>query len=222
MSNPHVPIAQNVPARFIKELLSKYEAHSLNANFNTDDLLKIMSQGDSIFEKWDVAIATTTKDESRRHFFLGEKIIPIKRSFCIRQDRKAIQLTSRIRLGTTDFAKTGLPDFIAKKIEGNWKETFPGKNFTENMYFSFGIERNPLLLIYPISLEPKVGDEKSERIADEFPHIVAGLAIGIPKIDGKPDIVYRYRMNKRKFEEMAEIDNFDDLDEIDDTVDLDS
>lgn len=222
MSNPHVPIAQNVPARFIKELLSKYEAHSLNANFNTDDLLKIMSQGDSIFEKWDVAIATTTKDESRRHVFLGEKIIPIKRSFCIKQDRKAIQLTSRIRLGTTDFAKTGLPDFIAKKIEENWKETFPGKNFKENMYFSFGVERNPLLLIYPISLEPKVGDEKSERIADELPRIVAGFAIGIPKIDGKPDIVYRYRMNKRKFEEMVEIDNFDDSDEIDDTVDLDS
>lgn len=214
LANPEVPLIKDVPLSFIKELLSVYNVHSLNLNFNTSDLLNIISKENSIFQKWDVAIATTTKDKTRLTTFLGTKIIPIERSFYVKEERKAIQMTSRIRLGSTNFAKTGLLESDIRKIEKLWEESNPGKAVPERVYFDSGIERNPLLIIYPISL---MGENKSEEIK-VLPPIITGLAIGIPRIDGVEDITWSYKMNKRKFQELVEIDNFDSSEEIDESI----
>lgn len=219
LAKPDVPIMRNLPLSFIKDLLSSFVVHSANAHFNTSDLIQIISEGNPVLDKWDVAIATTTVDAGRRIDFLGEKIIPIERTFFVKKDRKAIQISSRIRLGSIDFAKSGLLESEAKKIVEDWKNV-SSKTIPEHEFFSSGIKRNPLLIIYPISLNPENGDEVAEKVKREVPGVVVGLAIGIPKIDGMPDIEFRYKMNKRKAEELLEVDGFDNAEEIDETIKL--
>lgn len=219
LAKAEVPIIQNLPLHFIKDILSRFAVHSANVNFNAADLTQIISGGNPVFDKWDVAIATTTKDKERRIDFLGSKIIPIERVFFVRRDLKAIQISSRIRLGSRDFSKSGLFESDANKIVKDWK-IFNSKTIPESIFFSSGIKRNPLLIIYPISLNPGEGDEDAEKVKRESPRVVIGLAIGIPKIDGQPDIVFKYKMNKRKAEELLEIDDFDNAEEIDESLEL--
>lgn len=219
LAKPDIPIMRDLPLSFIKDLLSNFVVHSANAHFNTSDLIQIISEDNPVFSKWDVAIATTTVDAGRRIDFLGEKIIPIERKFFVNKDRKVIRISSRTRLGSIDFAKSGLLESDVKKIVEDWKKV-SSKTIREDEFFSSGIKRNPLLIIYPISLNPEKGDEGAEKLKIEAPSVVVGLAIGIPKIDGQPDIVFKYKMNKRKAEELLEVDDFYDAEEIDESIEL--
>ena len=219
LAKPEVPIIRNLPLTFIKDLLSKFVVHSANINFNPSDLNQIISDGNPIFDKWDVAIATTTSDTSRSTDFLGEKIIPTERTFLVIKDRRAIQISTRRRLGSIDFAKSGLLESEVKKIVENWKK-ISSKVTPEHEFFSSGAKRNPLLIIYPISLNPQEGDEIATKVKKELPNILVGLAIGIPKIDGHPDVAFKYKINKRKSEEIMESDGSDDAEECDETTEL--
>ena len=77
--------------------------------------------------------------------------------------------------------------------------------FSQDTYFSSGIKRNPLLVIYPVELNSKKikytqADLKNNNIimniVENIPTPVVGLSIGIPKINGKENKILKYKINK--------------------------
>ena len=84
------------------------------------------------------------------------------------------------------------------------------KSASEYMYFNTGIDRNPLLVIYPIRLKRaemkqtdgvdiELGQFKVKEVNDYIDsrkdELVTGISIGIPAIDGVENIKYTYAMN---------------------------
>ena len=123
------------------------------------------------------------------------------------------------RLGSKDLAKGGLTKKIVEMMEAGQEE---GKAFSEDFYFSTGMKRNPLMVIYPVKLsyEPKeeTVDETKKRIAESIDFPIIGLSIGIPLIAGKKKEKIKYKVNKQKWLELFGVDDGDDFEEIDETI----
>lgn len=209
----------SVPKEKIIDFLSVYSAHTLNVDFAVTELLSMFRDDDQqIFDQWDILIAgglSTTESIT----FGGINLPPVKRNFAYRNDTKSLQMSGKnSRLGSKDLAKGGLTKDTVAKMEEGKKE---GKAFNENFYFSTGMQRNPLMVIYPVKLAPKETDadyETKKKIADAIDFPVIGLSIGIPRISGKNRKVIKFKVNKQKWFELFGADNADDFDEVDETI----
>ena len=150
------------------------------------------------------------------------EIHQVRRGFAYRKETKSLQMSGKnSRLGSKDLAKGGLTCDQVKRMEEVHGDT--GKSFSENFYFSTGIKRNPLLVIYPVHLyyEPKDGekvDEVKKAITNSLNFPAIGLSIGIPKINGLPPKRIKYKINKQKWLEIFGTENADDFAEIDETI----
>ena len=91
------------------------------------------------------------------------------------------------------------------------------KAFKENDYFSSGILRNPLLVIYPVELKTVAFkdeelDSKKIKLANELDSPIYGVSIGIPSSNELPNVTYRYKINKVKYRELFETsENLEDI-----------
>lgn len=146
---------------------------------------------------------------------------PVLRGFAYRKDTKSLQMSGKnSRLGSKDLAKGGLTPSTVKEMEKGHEE---GKTFGESFYFSTGIKRNPLLVIYPVRLsyKPKEGEpvnNTKKKIVDTIDFQAIGLSIGIPVINGKPPQTIKYKINKRKWFELFGINEDEDYEETDETI----
>lgn len=211
----------NVPKEKIIDFLSVYSAHTLNIDFAVTELLSMFKEDDQhIFDNWDILIAgglSTTEEIT----FAGLPVRPVKRGFAYRKDTKSLQMSGKnSRLGSKDLAKGGLTKMTVKKMEEGQEE---GKNFSEDFYFNTGMNRKPLMVVYPVKLsyEPKDGqpvDETKKKIAESIDFPIIGLSIGIPRINGKKREVIKYKVNKQKWFELFGADDTDDLYEVDETI----
>lgn len=66
------------------------------------------------------------------------------------------------------------------------------------MYFNTGIERNPLVVIYPVQLlsSPNGLDPEVDKYVDATNKLITGISIGIPDIKGVKSETYEYVVNK--------------------------
>lgn len=149
----------------------------------------------------------------------GMTIQPVKRIFRYNRAIRALQISGKnSRLGSQNMSAAGLTsdqvDEVRKKFSNE-------KSLSGTSYFRAGIERNPLLIVYPVVLKP--GKEKPDKDTQEILDLyhdsskpLIGLAIGIPLTDEKP-ILHTYKMNAVMQKEMFGMDADDnDFDEDED------
>ena len=205
----------------IMEFLSIFSAHTLNIDFSITELLGMFREDtQNVFDECDILVAggLSTTPEIQ---FGGLSIPPVKRGFAYRKDTKSLQMSGKnSRLGSKDLAKGGLTKKMVEMMEEGQEE---GKAFSEDFYFSTGMKRNPLMVIYPVKLsyEPKeeeTVDETKKRIAESIDFPIIGLSIGIPLIAGKKKEKIKYKVNKQKWLELFGVDDGDDFEEIDETI----
>lgn len=206
LSHPQI---LNVPKHYIIELLNSYKSHYLNMEFRTSNLVHLLERyTDGTVDTWDILISNGRSEPAS---FCGITIKPIRRIFAIKENSKALQMSGKgARLGNASLAKGGLTKEKMCEIEEAAKRLRPkteqGKSFSQEEYFNSGIERNPLLMIHPVCLDPK-GDEEKIALIKEQPNLLVGLSIGIPSINGRKKESYRYRINLIKWRELLEIDD---------------
>lgn len=211
----------NVKKESIMEFLSIFSAHTLNIDFSITELLGMFREdAQNVFDEWDILVAGGLSATPEIQFG-GLSIPPVKRGFAYRKDTKSLQMSGKnSRLGSKDLAKGGLTKKMVEMMEEGQEE---GKAFSEDFYFSTGMKRNPLMVIYPVKLsyEPKeeeTVDETKKRIAESIDFPIIGLSIGIPLIAGKKKEKIKYKVNKQKWLELFGVDDGDDFEEIDETI----
>jgi hypothetical protein len=225
IKNPQI---LNVPKALVIEYLNSFKSHYLNMDFNTSDLVNLINNYDEeTVDNWDIVIASGKGNLAE---FCGRSIHFITRSFNIKKESKALQMSGKgSRLGNVIFAKGGLLRDIVLTIENAEKE-FQEKrgeehSFSQELYFNSGLMRNPLLVIYPVQLKPVIKNSEGEesidperkKIADMLKSPIIGLSIGIPRIDGRENKTYQYKINLIKYKELLGVDD-DDYEEIDETL----
>ncbi len=226
LKNPQI---RNVPKKYICEYLSLFKSHYLNMEFQVDNLVtSISSSSDESLNNWDIIIAG---GQGKPNIFCGQEINNVERSFVIKNEVGAIQISGKnSRLGDKNYAKGGLSKQQVKEIEDAERKYEPETAFSQNTYFRSGIKRNPLLVIYPVELKKiknsNMDSEEKEKIiniAKSLPIPVVGLSIGFPRIDGKENITFKYKMTRTMARQLFEIDeadqNYDE--EIGDTLNQD-
>lgn len=210
-----------VKKELIIEFLSAFSAHTLNIDFSTTELIGMLNEDtQNIFDEWDIVVAgglSTTPEIN----FGGLSISPVMRGFAYRKDTNSLQMSGKnSRLGSKDLAKGGLTKKIVKMMEEGQEE---GRVFGEDFYFSTGMKRNPLMVIYPVKLsyttkEGEAVDETKKKIAESIDFPIIGLSIGIPIIAGKKKETIKYKVNKQKWRELFDVDDGDDFEEVDETI----
>lgn len=205
----------NVEKDDILTYLSAYNSHTLNSDFRTDDIVRLIrSSTDGTLDKWDVMVAGGAS--TREISFAGGKVsvMAVQRGFGIKKEYKALQMSGKnSRLGSKGLAKGGL----TKRKEDEIEARSP-KPFNQETWFKSGTQRNPLLVIYPVELVDKKDDAEKQKVMKKTPVPIIGLSIGIPRIDGKAPQVYNYKINLVKWKEILEITGVDDYEEIDETI----
>lgn len=205
----------NVPKQRIVELLSVFYSHQLNFSFSPERLIDLIDQTlDGSLDLWDVSIATGVATPVPNYGGFDE-IRPVERSFEIKQLSKAIQMSKGAsHLSSRGLAKTGLTKKKAEEIESEYRKSSqlsPDKVMSQNAWFKTGIKRNPILVIYPVSLgSSEIEEEKKaqkEHFISSFQIPLIGLSIGIPTISGCQSSRVRYKINKVMYRELLEISN---------------
>lgn len=203
----------DINKKFIIDLLSEFKVSNYNFNFQPENIIDmIQDDNEGSFNEWDLIIADNSKN-NREKITSDLSVGPIKRSYIINKEKKYIQMSgSKSRLGSVNYAKGGLTKEEAGKIEKiarSYKPTTVEKiNYNQNDYFSTGFKRNPLLIIYPVSL---LNDGKKQiehkELVENYGNLVFGLAIGFPDIEGKGKKIYKYKINLVKWKEILGIDD---------------
>ena len=157
---------RNVPELYILELLEKIKISPKNEEFNTAVMSKFIRdyQGKEL-KRWDIVFATGDSEDVIDVLGTGCEFHHPIRKFSIENDGKILKMSgSKRRLGTTLDGRFGISEEGKKKaVETAMKRArrraettgrpMPEKiNLRQSDYFAYGIERNPLLVIYYIGL----------------------------------------------------------------------
>ena len=216
----------NVHKKYILEYLASFNSNYLNIHFQTEDIIRAISEyTDGTVDRWDIIFASGDGKQIEN----WKEIQPstyVVRSFNLKKlnGSRALQLSKQnARLGSANLCAGGLTVKQKQEIEAAAKKLRPfteqEKEMSDSEFFSTGMKRNPLLIIYPVILNHKKSseedDEEKSKIVREFAFPLIGLGIGIPSIDGREKITYKYKINLVKYRELLGID--DDFGEYDDT-----
>ena len=221
------PQILNVPKQYVVEYLSSYKSHYLNMDFRTNDLVNLINEyTDGTVDHWDIVIASGHGDKA---VFCHTPVTYISRMFAIKTASRALQMSGKgARLGSANFAKGGLSRMQVAQIEKRARDLQPkdGEShaLSQEVYFTSGIKRNPLMVIYPVQLDPKTRNKDEEyynepakcEIIRTISTPVVGLSIGIPCIDGRPNKTFQYKINMVKYKELLGVN--EDFAEIDETI----
>lgn len=224
----------NVPKEYILNYIRSFKSHSLNSNFHTSEIEKMISNNDDgALDFWDITIATGTG--SHLIEVGNQKYRSAYLSFALRDEYSAIQMQgSKARIGSIRYAVGGLTIDQVKRVEDGehaiqrilYGET---RDVTQTAYFKpdfYETPRRPLLVIYPVDLkvatrkidstpEQLSAIDKQEEFASKITKPLIGISIGIPAIKGQAPLKYQYKINLIKY---REITGLDEPDEIDDTI----
>lgn len=220
LKNPQI---LDVPKERVLDLLEVYNSHYLNLKFRTSDIIGLLKEyNDGTVDNWDVQIANGS---GKSILFCGQSIKPTVRSFAIKKNSKALQMSGAgAHLGSANLSKGGLTKKRADEIETSAKalrsELEQDKAFSQEEYFNSGQNRKPLLTIFVVQLKAEskqkdgsyVNDPEKEQLISTLNHYPIGLSIGIPNIDGRAKKTYKYTINLVKWRELLDIED-DDFDE---------
>lgn len=211
------PTFKNVPKENIVNLLSLLEFPHMN-EFSSDKIFvdEIVKSNSKVFNEWDVVIATNILKKNEIPKFLGDiPISPLSRSFDLFGSGNYIRISkSKRRLGNTEYALAGLENSkmqqikeeVTLSLQGKKNKKGNQKSPTENMYFNTGIDRNPLIVIYPIQLimNSHEKSKQNKNYSSLLNQVVIGISIGVPDIKGVQSTTYEYVVNKVYQRELIE------------------
>lgn len=212
----------------ILNFLADFTSHPVNFDFDIGAIKTAIlntQKANNMDFKWDVVIAQG-RDNTKSTVF-GDMAIPlVSRNFGYKKDYKAIQISgANAHLGSKDLSKAGMKKNDALRLEKIHKDK-TGKSTSAITYFTYpGFKRNPVLMIYPISLHYNSREkieldntelEKLMKLNTEQPFI--GLGIGMPIIAGMEPVHANYKINKQKQREIFGIDPDDDFEEVDPSI----
>lgn len=170
----------------------------------------IKTSNSSIFEKWDLVVASTTGKDTNLKFTYGPFTIhPLNLQFDFWGTQNDIRLSgSKKRMGSARYATGGLtakqykqiePNVLNQRKEAGLNKAGNLKSASENMYFNTGISRNPLIVIYPVMLKETEKDIQDKELINDFARKIekplTGIAIGIPDIQNVENVIYEYEVN---------------------------
>lgn len=213
------PQILDVPKSEIVDYLNSFKSHYLNLDFRTADLVQLLENyHDKLIDKWDIMIANGTGEA---HKFCGVMVKPVSRSFAIKKEKNALQMSGKgARLGSANLAKGGLTVELKDRIEDRIRALRPAtdpadKQFSQEDYFNSGLKRKPLLIIYPVELNTKSKDKDNNKYTDsakveiknKLGCLPIGLSIGIPAVDGHTKQKYQYTINLVRWRELIDVDD---------------
>ena len=226
---------KNVPASFILNLLGKIDISPKNEEFNTISIRNFIRdyKGNEL-NNWDICFATGLSEDTID--ILGEqfKFHHPERQVSIENGGRILKMSgSKRRLGTTQDGRFGLDDdniqkaFDAAKYRAIRKAEVTGKpvpdkiNVRQSDYFSYGIKRNPLLVIYFVratELTKDKTDENLKIIEKCRENVYLGFGMGIPSLENQETKYARYVLNKVALQKLFEDGsyNWEDEEESDD------
>ena len=226
---------KNLPASYILELLSKIEISPKNEEFNTTTIRNfIRDYRGSELLKWDVFFASGDSVSTIDLPVIGVQFHHPVRQFSLENNGRIIKMSgSKRRLGTTSDGRFGLSEEGVQKAKevatrrAQVKYEAMGKpmpdkiNVRQEDYFSYGIKRNPLLVVYFVELGELTKDKTPENMVvyDGCKDtIYIGFGIGIPSLENQETKYARYILNKVALRNLfeGEGDNWDEDEEYDD------
>lgn len=192
---------RNVDKRHISDFISKLLIPIENRKFNQESLADFIENSEE-FKKWDIVVATGTHSGSKWNFCSTDLYLPV-RSFEVREEENIVRISGgNNRLVDPGLYNSGLSE---KEKEEAKKVALSGKSpHLEPVAKDYlKVRKTPLLIIYPVKLNPKSNNKLQEKIAAEFTEdkIMFGFAIGFPGIDNR--VMVKYRANERKRRELA-------------------
>lgn len=197
--------SSNIPSNFIIGFLKQLSISSYNIHFDTSQIIEfLVNCNDTILEKWDVVIIEGKRDNDsdKKAYNINPEIsiVPIKRGFDISKNRINIGGRSGKLSSPTD-ARNGLDKTQIKIAKdnaftgGDWD----GKSNTVNqeVWFKYVENRNPLLMIYFINLDPDGTTESEKIILNKLKDApVMGFSVGFPMSQNSHTAEYhKYKVN---------------------------
>lgn len=191
----------NVNKSYVSEFLQNLIIPLENRKFDKDGLSECIVNSKE-FDKWDIVIATGSKNSPHKWLFCSKELPLPLRSFEYRDGEKFIRISGRNnRLTEPGIYNSGLSQ--KQKIEAKKIALCSANPHKEPIVSDYlQVRKKPLLIVYPLALNP--GDDvMSKKIAGNFnDEVVAfGFAIGFPGTDNK--VMVKYRVNARKLKELS-------------------
>ena len=226
---------KDVQVSFVLDFLGKIEVSPKNEEFNVPTIKNFIKdyKGDELL-KWDIFLASGDSEDTISIPGLGQRFHHPVRQFSFDKSGRIIKMSGpKRRLGTTSDGRFGLSENGIKRanevaeLRAKAKYEAIGKpvpekiNVRQSDYFSYGIERNPLLVIYFVGLGELLKDKSDENLAlyDRCKDTVyVGFGIGIPSLKNQETKYARYILNKVALKNLfeGEGDNWADEEEYDD------
>lgn len=188
-----------------------------NKSFDKDGIIQLIKKQTSL-HKWDVVFAKGNRKDSIPYSFQGINGMTVSRSFLSRKSESFIRIAdTNNRLADPNLFRIGLSSGQLKALRdsGPEKDTFQAKEYLK-------FQRNPLLIIYPITLkafENEKTDNHERHELDSFEieekyknKTMIGIALGFPgKAGDKVEAIYLY--NKVKIDEILAEEGDEDIDD---------
>lgn len=200
-----------------KEIISEFVAGLSipleNKKFDKESLSEYIAESQD-FPLWDVVIATGDSSEDI-WYYCNKNIKPATRSFVVRPEEDFIRISGgNNRLVDPGIFNSGLTKEEIEIVKEHAKIKHPDKDGVIASDYLSVAGRNPLLVIYPISL--KIDDKQSNqelkqkvKKAFEEQKVLLGFALGFPGKDSK--VMVKYRANQVKIQQLQM--QFEDEDE---------
>ena len=209
---------KDVDKEIIIDFLNNFDSSYANFPFDISTIKEFINNyPTSELSTWDVVFIN---GESKKTFCLDKNkendafINCVERSYMPRNNGKLIQMSAtKNRLGTANDSKFGLLQSKIDEIENNFRQNFDNKGKAVPQREYFKIKRNPLLMIYMITLGQNKSDETVDIKVDE-PFV--GISIGFPVLPNVSTKFAKYKINiielrnQREFEEMSSDDDYED------------
>lgn len=174
---------RNIPKKFIVDFLLGLRIINTNPHFDVKAITDFLSShNEEKLENWDVAFIT---GDSKAEFDFGNgfKFHGTTRTFKLSKDLQTINIYNGKGLATPENGQIMLDEESVDRVKDFYRSM--GRAFPMRAFFGNGIDRKPILLIYPVELkEPKNPEKDTAENKEWYGKTVIGFCIGIPTISG--------------------------------------
>lgn len=210
-------VAENVPCKYITQLLSDISVSIANMKFDTNTILSFIDEANNDkLNLWDVSIQS---GEGNLNYDYGEgvNIQCSKRTYFINNQGNQIHFTGRGTLGGNTDGQFGLTEQQVEEAKRLYSSSVssPKKSYPNHVWFSTIENRKPLLIIYSITYDHTITskDKKLESYRDELgENPIIGFAIGIPADKANSLRSKKYKVNTVYMQQLLESEGEEDDD----------
>lgn len=209
------PQIKNIPAEVVASLIRQFKTSVKNDTFRTDLLSALIISSQKVKPLWDVMVK---QGEGCGAVIGPMNVTAVKRKYAIAENGDIQISGSSSHLGSRESYQGGITQAQYDEIcmigeEMRKIDPDKGKQLSQEEYFV--IDRNPLLVIWPVTLTEEAKKERSKKshkdlLLDCLTEPAIGLSIGFPRVTDSTDTTIRYVINKIAAMQMLDVSN-DDL-----------